>query len=64
MAMHLRKLEESRYVSCRKTFVGRRPKTTYRITNTGRKALAQYLEMMQQVINEVERSQNRSNEKG
>ena len=64
MAMHLRKLEESRYVTCRKTFVGRRPKTTYRITNTGRRALVQYLEMMRRVIDEVERSQNRSNEKG
>lgn len=64
MAMHLRKLEESRYVACRKTFVGRRPKTTYRITSTGRKALAKYLEMMQQVIHKVEQSQTRSSEKG
>jgi DNA-binding PadR family transcriptional regulator len=64
MAMHLRKLEESSYVACRKTFVGRRPKTTYRITSTGRKALVKYLEMMQQVIDEVEQSQSHSNEKG
>ncbi len=63
MAMHLRKLEESRYVTCRKAFVGRRPKTTYRITNTGRKALAQYLEMMQRVIDEVEQSRSRSGAK-
>jgi predicted ArsR family transcriptional regulator len=40
MGMHLRKLEESGYVVCRKAFVGRRPKTTYRITSTGRRALA------------------------
>ena len=60
MAMYLRKLEESDYVACRKTFVGRRPKTTYRITGTGRRALAQYLQTMQQVIDEVEQSHKHS----
>jgi len=60
MAMHLRKLEESDYVTCRKTFVGRRPKTTYRITSRGRRALTGYLETMQQVIDEVARSHNHS----
>jgi len=60
MGMHLRKLEESAYVACRKAFVGRRPKTTYRITSTGRRALAKYLEAMQQVIDEVDQSHNHS----
>ena len=32
IGLHLKKLEESSYVACRKAFVGRRPKTTYRIT--------------------------------
>jgi DNA-binding PadR family transcriptional regulator len=50
IAPHLRKLEEISYLHCRKGFVGRRPKSTYRITATGRKALASYLDAMQAVI--------------
>ncbi|MFH1264889.1 MAG: transcriptional regulator [Planctomycetota bacterium] len=53
MGMHLRKLEESGYVVCRKAFVGRRPKTTYRITSAGRRALGKYLDAMQQLIDGV-----------
>ena len=58
MGMHLRKLEESKYIACRKAFVGRRPKSTYRITSAGQRALAKYLETMQQVIDSVERSRD------
>jgi DNA-binding PadR family transcriptional regulator len=50
IAPHLRKLEEISYLHCRKGFVGRRPKSTYRITVAGRKALAGYLDAMQAVI--------------
>ena len=50
IAPHLRKLEEISYLHCRKGFVGRRPKSTYRITAAGRKALAGYLDAMQAVI--------------
>lgn len=49
----LLKLEETGYLSCKKTFVGRRPKSTYRITPQGRKALIRYLDQMQAVINAV-----------
>ena len=50
IAPHLRKLEEIGYLHCRKGFVGRRPKSTYRITAAGRKAFASYLDAMQAVI--------------
>lgn len=50
IAPQLRKLEEIGYLHCRKSFVGRRPKSTYRITATGRKALDHYLRTMQTVI--------------
>jgi len=56
MGMHLRKLEESGYIACKKAFVGRRPKSTYRITPTGRRALARYLDAMQQVIDAIDLS--------
>ncbi len=57
LGLHLRKLEETGYLTCKKTFVGRRPKSTYRITRTGRKALADYLDAMQSLIDAVEAGQ-------
>ena len=54
MGLHLRKLEDTGYITCRKAFVGRRPKSTYTITPAGRSALAKYLEAMQQLIDAVD----------
>ena len=54
MGLHLRKLEDCGYISCHKAFVGRRPKSTYRITPAGRSALGEYLEAMQRLINAVD----------
>lgn len=53
MGVHLRKLEDAGYIACNRQFVGRRPKTTYSITATGRKALRQYLATMQQIIDQA-----------
>ena len=50
MGAHLRKLEDSGYISCKREFVGRRPRTTYSLTAIGRRALKQYVETMQQII--------------
>ncbi len=50
---HLLKLEETAYITSTKAFVGRRPRTTYRITSLGRKALARYLDQMQALIEAV-----------
>ena len=50
---HLQKLEGIGYIACTKEFVGRRPKSTYQITATGRKALFNYLETMQQLIDSL-----------
>jgi DNA-binding PadR family transcriptional regulator len=52
---HLLKLEETAYIASAKTFVGRRPRTTYRITPAGRKALLRYLDQMQALIEAVKR---------
>lgn len=53
LGLHLQTLGESGYVDARKTFVGRRPKTTYRLTAVGRKALARYLDAMQELLDAV-----------
>jgi DNA-binding PadR family transcriptional regulator len=54
LGIHLKKLEDKGYIACKKSFVGRRPKSTYRITPPGRKALLEYLETMQQLIHAVD----------
>jgi DNA-binding PadR family transcriptional regulator len=59
IGLHLRKLEDAGYIACKKAFIGRRPKSTYRITSLGRKALAKYLDAMQQLIDAVEADQTR-----
>ena len=53
LGLHLRKLEDAGYTTCRKAFVGRRPRSTYRITPRGHKALADYLNTIQRVIDAV-----------
>jgi DNA-binding PadR family transcriptional regulator len=53
ISLHLLKLEEAGYLSCTKAFLGRRPRTTYRITAKGRAALARYLDQMQSLIDAV-----------
>jgi DNA-binding HxlR family transcriptional regulator len=55
LGLHLRKLEDVGYVTCKKAFIGRRPRSTYRITPSGSHALAEYLKTLQQVIDAVAR---------
>jgi DNA-binding HxlR family transcriptional regulator len=50
LSVHARKLEEAGYVSFTKTFEGRMPKTEYKLTATGRRALERYLDHMEALI--------------
>lgn len=50
LSVHARKLEEAGYVTCRKSFEGRVPKTEYRLTPAGRRALERYLAHMEALI--------------
>jgi DNA-binding HxlR family transcriptional regulator len=50
LSVHARKLEDAQYISCTKTFENRLPKTEYRLTATGRKALERYLDHMEALI--------------
>jgi DNA-binding PadR family transcriptional regulator len=42
LACHIEKLERAGYVEIQKSFVGKLPHTEYRLTDTGRAALADY----------------------
>ena len=50
LSVHARKLETAGYVSCTKTFEDRLPRTTYRLTAAGRRALSAYLDHMEALI--------------
>jgi DNA-binding MarR family transcriptional regulator len=50
LSVHARKLEEAGYISCTKSFEGRMPRTEYRLTAHGRRALERYLDHMEALI--------------
>jgi DNA-binding MarR family transcriptional regulator len=50
ISVHARKLEEADYITCTKSFEGRIPKTEYRLTPAGRRALERYLDHMEALI--------------
>ena len=56
LGVHLRTLEQINYIKSTKAFVGRRPKTTYQLTVTGRDALKGYLDSMQRLLDAIEKA--------
>jgi DNA-binding HxlR family transcriptional regulator len=50
LSVHARRLEQAQYVTCTKSFAGRIPKTEYRLTPLGRRALERYLDHMEALI--------------
>jgi len=55
LSVHARKLEEARYIVCSKFFEGRIPRTEYRLTPSGRRALENYIEQMEELIRRTRR---------
>ena len=50
LSVHLRKIEEAGYVSIKKEFVDRKPRTTYSLTKNGRNAFEIYLDHLEKLI--------------
>jgi DNA-binding MarR family transcriptional regulator len=50
LSVHARKLEDAGYISCAKSFANRLPKTEYRLSAAGRRALEKYLDHMEALI--------------
>lgn len=50
LSVHARKLEEAGYLAVEKTYEGRIPRTVYRLTASGRRALERYLDHMEALI--------------
>jgi DNA-binding MarR family transcriptional regulator len=50
LSVHARKLDDAGYISCAKSFANRLPKTEYRLSTAGRRALEKYLDHMEALI--------------
>jgi len=50
VSVHTRKLEEANYLTTKKSFEGRMPRTEYSLTVAGRRALERYLDHMEALI--------------
>jgi DNA-binding MarR family transcriptional regulator len=55
LSVHARKLEEAGYVACTKGYDGRVPKTEFRLTEAGRRALRRYLDHLEALIEATKR---------
>ena len=53
LCVHMRTLEESGYISVRKSFVNRKPRTEYSLTASGRQAFRQYIETLEEIVREA-----------
>jgi DNA-binding MarR family transcriptional regulator len=50
LSVHIRKLEEAKYITVKKDFVDRKPKTIYALSNKGKKAFEIYVERLERLI--------------
>jgi DNA-binding MarR family transcriptional regulator len=54
ISSHMTKLETAGYVDITKEFVGKRPRTTYKLTETGRHEFEQYRANIEDLLNATE----------
>ncbi|OCK51825.1 transcriptional regulator [Chryseobacterium sp. CBo1] len=50
LASHSNALEKSNYIEVKKEFVGKKPKTSYRVTQNGRTAFTEHLNALEKLI--------------
>ena len=50
MASHSNALEKAGYIEVKKEFVGKKPKTSYRVTQSGREAFTDHLNTLEKLI--------------
>jgi DNA-binding MarR family transcriptional regulator len=50
LSVHLKKLEDAEYISVKKEFIDRKPRTMYSLSKKGRKAFETYLENLEKII--------------
>ncbi|MEO0255501.1 MAG: transcriptional regulator [candidate division WOR-3 bacterium] len=53
LSSHLRVLEDNKLIEVKKTFVGRRPKTFYKLSDSGKNKLLDYLDKLKKILKEI-----------
>ncbi len=51
LASHIKALEKEKFISVNKTFIGKKPNTTYTVTSSGSKAFELHLKALEDLIN-------------
>jgi DNA-binding PadR family transcriptional regulator len=54
LASHLKALEMAQYIDIKKQFVGKKPKTSYRVSTLGKKAFSEHFENLKLLIENQE----------
>lgn len=50
LSSHSNALEKAAYIEVKKEFVGKKPKTSYRVTQSGREAFTEHLNMLEKLL--------------
>ncbi len=53
LSAHLTKLEEAKYIAVEKSFKGKRPNTSLKLTPQGRQAFHEYVKKMRRVLKDM-----------
>lgn len=61
LASHLKALEKAEYILVTKSFIGRKPNTTYKITTNGKKAFELHIKALEELINQHNKSRSSTN---
>lgn len=58
LSIQSRKLEEYGYISSSKSFIDRKPRTTYKMTEQGKEAFCHYVSLLERIVKNEEASNN------
>ena len=53
LSVHIRTLQEAGYVAVTKTYQQRKPQTTYALTPEGKKAFANYIDLLEAILRQT-----------
>ena len=51
LASHISSLEKAKYIKVNKSFIGKKPNTTYSVSATGRRSFNEHLDALERLIN-------------
>lgn len=55
LASHMKPLEEAKYIKVTKSYIGKKPNTTYTLTKTGEKSFRNHLDALEAMIQQAKK---------